>query len=176
VGLLFSLLPTSQRDDIVCYSIDNAVIRKGFQELLQYCEDQNILFYVTSGGIDFFVYPLLAPFHIDESHIYCNRSNFSGKHIEIEWPHRCDEVCDNDCGMCKTKVIRSFPAEDYYRILIGDSVTDFEGAKLADLVFARSHLLEKCKEWNIPYIPYEDFFDVIGALRQNSIMNREVRQ
>ncbi len=42
--------------------------------------------------------------------------------------------------------------------MIGDSVTDFEGAKLADIVFARAHLVQLCKELNLNYYPFENFF------------------
>jgi 2-hydroxy-3-keto-5-methylthiopentenyl-1-phosphate phosphatase len=166
VGAMFALLPTSRKEEIVRYSIHNATIRPGFQDLLDYCRQNKIDFFVTSGGIDFFVYPLLAPFRIDENHIYCNASDFSGDRIRIVWPHPCDEHCHNDCGMCKTAIIRSYPAEQYERILIGDSVTDFEGAKLVDTVFARSHLIDLCKELNLHYYPFETFHDVIRQLKE----------
>ncbi|GAB2691978.1 2-hydroxy-3-keto-5-methylthiopentenyl-1-phosphate phosphatase [Paenibacillus thermoaerophilus] len=166
VGRLFALLPTARREEIVRYAIGNARIRAGFAELLNYCRENGIEFYVTSGGIDFFVYPLLAPFGIPEERIYCNGSSFAGETIEITWPHPCDEHCRTDCGMCKTTIMRRFPNDRYRRILIGDSVTDFEGAKLADLVFARSHLAERCREIGMPYVPYETFHEVVDGLRE----------
>jgi 2-hydroxy-3-keto-5-methylthiopentenyl-1-phosphate phosphatase len=169
VGALFALLPTSNQEEIVHFAIENAKIRQGFQELLHYCEHRRIPFYVTSGGIDFFVYPLLQPFSLRPEQIYCNQSDFAGETIRIVWPHPCDEYCDNKCGMCKTRIIRSYDSDQYYRILIGDSITDFEGAKLADLVFARSHLLERCAETGIPYIPYETFYDVIEHLEKEAV-------
>ncbi|NBD26455.1 2-hydroxy-3-keto-5-methylthiopentenyl-1-phosphate phosphatase [Paenibacillus glycinis] len=165
VGELFRLLPTSRKREVVDYAISNARIREGFADMLAYCKDNDIQFYVTSGGIDFFVFPLLAPFGIPEDHIYCNGSDFSGESIEITWPHPCDGECQNDCGMCKTTIIRRFPAERYERILIGDSVTDFEGAKLADVVFARSHLTLKCAELGLPFHEYATFHDVIHQLK-----------
>ncbi|WP_219837707.1 2-hydroxy-3-keto-5-methylthiopentenyl-1-phosphate phosphatase [Paenibacillus sp. R14(2021)] len=165
VGELFRLLPTAKKAEVIDYAISNARIREGFADLLQYCKDNEIPFYVTSGGIDFFVYPILAPFGIPENHIYCNGSDFSGEAIEITWPHSCDSHCSNDCGMCKTTIIRRFPPESCERILIGDSVTDFEGAKLADVVFARSHLIQKCAELGLAFHAYETFYDVIHELK-----------
>jgi 2-hydroxy-3-keto-5-methylthiopentenyl-1-phosphate phosphatase len=165
VGELFNLLPASMQTEVVEYAIGNAKIRDGFQELLDFCKQQGIPFYVTSGGIDFFVYPILSAFNIPQDHIYCNGSDFTGERIEITWPHPCDNHCTNDCGMCKTTIMRRFDAQRYERILIGDSVTDFEGAKLADLVFSRSHLTEKCHELGLPYVPYETFHEVIAHLK-----------
>ncbi|WP_276351531.1 2-hydroxy-3-keto-5-methylthiopentenyl-1-phosphate phosphatase [Cohnella caldifontis] len=164
VGAMFALLPSSLKEEIRGFVLETAGIRPGFGELLEWCESNGVPFYVTSGGIDFFVYPLLEPFGIPADHIYCNGSDFSGERIRITWPHACDEECGNDCGMCKTTVIRRFPRDEYYRILIGDSITDFAGAKLVDLVFSRSHLTEKCKELGLPHIPFETFHDIVRDL------------
>ncbi len=166
VGTMFSLLPTSRRAEIEHYSIHNITIRDGFAELLAFCKEQQIEFFVTSGGIDFFVYPTMAPFAIERDHIYCNHSDFSGDTIRVTWPHPCDEHCQNDCGMCKTTVMRRFPPEEYTRIVIGDSITDVEAAKIGDLVFARSHLIESCKQLGIAYHPYESFHEVASTLKE----------
>ena len=135
VGAMFALIPSARRPELESFLLQSAVIRPGFSELLAWCRKHEVPFYVTSGGIDFFVYPLLEPFNIPHDHIYCNGSDFSGEYIKITWPHPCDEQCDTDCGMCKATIMRQFPQDRYYRMLIGDSVTDFAGAKLADLVF-----------------------------------------
>jgi len=165
VGRLFELLPSSMKDEITQFVFGTAGIRPGFPELLEFCRESGIEFLVTSGGIDFFVYPLLAPYPIPRERIFCNASDFSGERIRIVWPHPCDDACTNDCGMCKTTVIRRYPRDDYFRILIGDSVTDFAGAQLVDLVFARSHLIRKCEELGLPYVPYETFHDVVRHLQ-----------
>ncbi|WP_188887750.1 2-hydroxy-3-keto-5-methylthiopentenyl-1-phosphate phosphatase [Paenibacillus radicis (ex Gao et al. 2016)] len=165
VGQMFRLLPSLMQKEVVEFGITNAKIREGFADLLAYCKEADIEFYVTSGGIEFFVYPILEPFGIPQDHIYCNGSDFSGEQIEITWPHPCDGHCTNDCGMCKTTIMRRFPANEYERILIGDSVTDFEGAKLADTVFSRSILTEKCRELGLPHFEFQDFHDIIKQLK-----------
>ncbi|MGW9124681.1 2-hydroxy-3-keto-5-methylthiopentenyl-1-phosphate phosphatase [Paenibacillus chitinolyticus] len=164
VGEMFRLLPSSRQQEVIQFAISNAVIRDGFSDFVAYCKQNGIKLLVTSGGIDFFVYPLLESFDIPREHIYCNGSSFEGETIEILWPHACDEHCGADCGMCKTSIIRSYPADDYERILIGDSVTDFQGAKLVENVYARSHLIELCEELKLPYVPFETFHDIIRDL------------
>lgn len=164
VTRMFALFPSGMKDDIARFVLDTAGIRPGFAELLQWCKRRDVPFYVTSGGIDFFLRPLLAPFDIDDSHIYCNGVDVGGERIRIVWPHPCDEHCSNDCGMCKARIIRKFPADSHFRLLIGDSTTDFEGAKLADFVFARSRLADLCRELALPFGEYETFHDVIRTL------------
>jgi 2-hydroxy-3-keto-5-methylthiopentenyl-1-phosphate phosphatase len=164
IGSMFALLPSTQKDEVIRFALDNMQIRSGFNELLHYCQENDIEFLVTSGGIDFFVYPTLSPFGIKAERIYCNESDFSGQQIAILWPHPCDDACDQGCGMCKTTLIRSYSPEQYTRIMIGDSITDFAGAKLADYVFARSHLAAQCKKLQMPFYAYENFFEVIDQL------------
>lgn len=74
---------------------------------------------------------------MDEEQIYCNGSSFAGETIEILWPHSCDSQCGNDCGSCKPAILRSFDSASYRKIVIGDSITDLQVAKMADKVFAR---------------------------------------
>jgi 2-hydroxy-3-keto-5-methylthiopentenyl-1-phosphate phosphatase len=167
VGDLFSRLPVHKRSEITDYAVRQARIRAGFREFLELCEEGGIDFYVTSGGIDFFVHPILAPLPIKRDHIFCNGSDFSGEYIRITWPHSCDDRCANGgCGMCKTRIMRRFPPERHYRIVIGDSVTDLEAAKLADLVFARSHLADHCAKTGMHFVPYETFYEIADYLRK----------
>lgn len=164
VGRMFAFLPTSRREEIVRFAVENVEIRPGFGQFVDYCRNNGIRLLVTSGGIDFFVYPVLSRFAIPETDIYCNGSDFRGETIRILWPHPCDEHCRLDCGMCKTTIVRSYPAERYVRIVIGDSITDLAAAKLADLVIARDFLAQKCAELGIPHHPFETFFDCMDIL------------
>ncbi|GAA0135483.1 2-hydroxy-3-keto-5-methylthiopentenyl-1-phosphate phosphatase [Paenibacillus sp. YSY-4.3] len=166
VGRMFALLPSSMKREVTDFVLGQAGIREGFADFLNYLRERGIPFYVTSGGIDFFVLPLLAPFDIPIEHIYCNSADFSSEGITITWPNPCDEHCGNDCGMCKTTVMRRFPASQYERILIGDSLTDFEGAKLADRVYSRARLTEKCQELGVNHTPFETFHGIRQDLIQ----------
>jgi len=170
VGAMFKLLPTSRKAEIVDFAIRNATIRDGFEAFVRYCAASDIKLLVTSGGIDFFIYPLLAPFGIPEANIYCNASSFEGDTIDILWPHPCDDECDVDCGMCKTTIIRRYPKAGYKRILIGDSVTDFAGAKLVDEVFARSTLIDLCQDLKLNYKPFQTFHDIIDQLEAQPVL------
>jgi 2-hydroxy-3-keto-5-methylthiopentenyl-1-phosphate phosphatase len=166
VGRMFSLLPASYREEIATYAIKQAKIRPGFDQFIQYCKDNNNRLLITSGGIDFFVYPILSRYPIPKHDIYCNASDFSGKQIRILWPFSCDTQCSNDCGMCKPSILRSISTNDSMNIVIGDSITDLAIAKRAELVIARGFLLQKCKEQSLPYKEFNSFFDVMNILNQ----------
>lgn len=164
VGKMFSLLPVSLKEEIIEFAVENARIRPGFQDFLDFAKEEGIPVYIVSGGIDFFLDPIIKQFG-PITGIYCNGSDFSREMITIEWPNSCDHHCANDCGCCKPSIMRKLEQGDTYKIVIGDSVTDLEAAKQADFVLARDYLKVKCEEWEIPHTEFETFYDCIEALK-----------
>ncbi len=169
VGRMFALLPSERKEDISEYIINHAKIRDGFKEFVTFTKEEGIPLYIVSGGIDFFVEPLLQGL-VEEGNIYCNGSDFSGGKINILWPYSCDEKCDNDCGCCKPSIIRKLADSNSHKIVIGDSITDLEAAKLADQVIARNFLIKKCEEHAIVYSPFETFYDVMEILKKREVI------
>jgi 2-hydroxy-3-keto-5-methylthiopentenyl-1-phosphate phosphatase len=165
VSRMFSLLPSSLKQAIVRFITNKAAIRPGFQDFVKFAQEQNIEFYIISGGMDFFVYPLLGGL-VPENDVYCNATDFSGEYIHVNWIHPCDEHCDNACGLCKPSLLRKIGRKDCIKIVIGDSITDLQAAKLADKVFARDFLITKCEELGIPYTPFTTFYDVQKVLKE----------
>lgn len=169
VSAMFELLSTHQKDEIIQYLLHTAVIREGFAEFVQFAHTHAIPFYVVSGGVDFFIEPMLekyGPF----TGVYYNHADFSGSQIKLSYPHTCDEECEKfkvqGCGCCKPSVMRKVSQESQFKIVIGDSISDFEAAKQADLVLARDHLLNRCEELQIPFKPFETFYDCIDAVKE----------
>ncbi|TYR79805.1 2-hydroxy-3-keto-5-methylthiopentenyl-1-phosphate phosphatase [Priestia megaterium] len=165
VGRMFSLLSTDLKEEIVSYILQTSKIRDGFDEFITYAKERGIPLYIVSGGIDFFVKPLLDG-RIDEQFLYCNESDFSGASITITWPHSCDDQCRNACGCCKPSIIRQLATHQDFKIVIGDSITDLQAAKMADVIIARDFLIEKCEELELPYRPFATFHDVIEHIEQ----------
>ncbi|MGI2328346.1 2-hydroxy-3-keto-5-methylthiopentenyl-1-phosphate phosphatase [Planococcus sp. YIM B11945] len=164
IAKMFSLLPASAKDDITSFVMSQAQIREGFADFVAYTKKHDIPLYIVSGGIDFFVRPILEPFG-PFAGIYCNEADFSGDAIQIHYPHGCDATCTSQgCGCCKPSVIRTLQAEGATSIVIGDSISDLEAAKYGDLVIARDFLVEKCQELKIPYEPFETFHDVTAII------------
>ncbi|WP_223700577.1 2-hydroxy-3-keto-5-methylthiopentenyl-1-phosphate phosphatase [Sutcliffiella deserti] len=165
VGRMFTLLPSKQKEEITSYILEHAEFREGFTEFVEYTKLHQIPLYVVSGGIAFFVKPLLKGI-VSEDVVFCNESDFTADTIKILWPYACDENCQNDCGCCKPSIIRKLVNDTSYKIVIGDSITDLQAAKLADQVIARDFLIEKCNEESIFYESFENFFDVIEILKK----------
>lgn len=165
VGKMFSLLPSHYKYAIIEYILSTAEIREGFERFVHYVKSENLPFYIVSGGMDFFVKPLVKHL-VNEEVIFCNEADFSRDFIKIHWPYSCDEYCQNDCGCCKPSIIRKITTEEDFVVVIGDSITDLKAAQCADFVFARDLLLKKCQEYEIPHQPFNTFDDIIQHLNQ----------
>jgi 2-hydroxy-3-keto-5-methylthiopentenyl-1-phosphate phosphatase len=165
VGRMFAMIPSDQIQEMVEYARRIVQIRPGFAEFMDYVRRSSLEFYVTSGGMDFFVYPILAPW-VPKEQIYCNRVDSTGPFIRIQWPHDCDAQCSGGCGCCKPSIMRQTRRPGCKQIVIGDSVTDAKAAKEADLVIARGYLVDICEQEHIPYRVFRDFYDVRNILEE----------
>ncbi|MBB3906408.1 2-hydroxy-3-keto-5-methylthiopentenyl-1-phosphate phosphatase [Anoxybacteroides rupiense] len=168
VGAMFSLLPSRLKEEITNFILGTAQIRDGFREFVSFTKERGIPLYVVSGGIDFFVYPLLEGL-IGKDAIFCNGSDFSGETIRITWPYACDDHCRNGCGCCKPSLLRKLATPEATKIVIGDSVTDLAVAQLADHVIARDFLLQKCAELDLAHTPFTTFYDVMESLKRMEV-------
>jgi len=166
VAEVFAQIPSAQERAIVAYALSTARIRDGFQPFLELCRREGIPVYVASGGIDFFVRPVLAPYRPWLAGLYDIRSDRSGPFIRLAHTHACPT-----CGLCKVKVMAEHPG--VFSILIGDSVTDLHGATEAGLVFARDRLRGYLDEAGCAYEPFESFFDVMRTLESKYLGVRE---
>src|SRR5689334_7161640 len=50
VGRLFSLIPTKWKEEITAFAIENAKIRPGFKEFVDFARSEGIPLYIVSGG------------------------------------------------------------------------------------------------------------------------------
>ena len=130
-------------------------LRPGFPEFLDEMDRRGIPVVVISGGMRQFVELRLAPY----------LSRFAGLHaVELETDgevmHLNSPYDNGDELLAKTEVMKLY---DYdYAIGIGDSFTDRNMAKAVDTVFARDILAKFLTKAGIPFLPYEDFHQVIA--------------
>ncbi|WP_088071829.1 2-hydroxy-3-keto-5-methylthiopentenyl-1-phosphate phosphatase [Gottfriedia luciferensis] len=169
VEKMFSTIPSTKKQEMTDYVISRTLIRDGFNDFIQFVNNQQVELKVVSGGLDFFVHPILKDY-LPTSAILCNRTDFTNQNVKIHWDYSCDENCQNDCGMCKPTVMRKFSNSDDFIIVIGDSITDLQIAKEADLIFARDFLKDKCEELSLPYIPFQNFNDIRSSLEKEVLV------
>ena len=171
VRQLFEKIPGRYRPDIERFVEQTVEFRPGFQGFVRQCRLQNIPLVVVSGGIDFFVEPVLRrlpPQDFAHLQLFCNQAVFHPDRIEVLNPHQNRDctAClpmPAGCGCCKVGVMAAWPPTQYERIAIGDSVTDIAMAQAADRVFARERLIDYCEHHGIACERFNTFEDIANA-------------
>lgn len=157
VAAVFAKIPSAKRDEIIAHVRRIVNFRRGFAGFLDFCAASGIDFTVCSGGIDFFVEPVMAPYQERIKRLYLIPADLSGPNIRLRHTMTC-----GSCGLCKAMAMDEHPG--VFKILIGDSLTDVHGAEKADLVFARAKLKKILTERKRPFEPYESFDEIRETL------------
>jgi 2-hydroxy-3-keto-5-methylthiopentenyl-1-phosphate phosphatase len=164
---MFKLLPSSKKDDILNWVLENIEIREGFNEFLDFLNENNIPFVVLSGGIDFYIEPLLEPYKNKILKIYSNKAHFDKDFIEVGFIYKCDNICKRHCGVCKPYIMeRDF--KNYYRYFAGDGITDIYAVEFSNEIFATSSLKNYLKKNNIKFYKFENFYDIMEVLNKEA--------
>jgi 2-hydroxy-3-keto-5-methylthiopentenyl-1-phosphate phosphatase len=80
----------------------------------------------------------------------------------VEFPHQ-RESCSH-CACCKCAQLLTSSADEDTLVYVGDGYSDVCPVRMADVVFARDHLLTFCSTNGIPHHPFHDFTEVQAIL------------
>lgn len=94
VGWMFGFLLSRLKEEIIRYVLEDVKIREGFWEFVVFVKEYEFLFYIVSGGMDFFVYFLFEGI-VEKDYIYCNYVLFDSDYIYIDWFYFCKGICRN---------------------------------------------------------------------------------
>ncbi|MBR8827451.1 MAG: HAD-IB family phosphatase [Gomphosphaeria aponina SAG 52.96 = DSM 107014] len=160
VRQMLESIPAKLYPEIMAYS-DDKPIRPGLKELMDYLQSQQIPFVVISGGLKDMVERVLNREGLREkvTSISAVEIDTSGAYLKVSSQFEADTEL-----VAKVLVMAKYPATE--KIAIGDSITDVNMAMKADLVFARDRLQEDLTTANKPYLPWENFFDILENLQQ----------
>jgi 2-hydroxy-3-keto-5-methylthiopentenyl-1-phosphate phosphatase len=160
---IFSETP-SEKFPLIEKYIKEVHLRNGFPELLAYLKSQSIPAIVISGGVTQLIDIMLDPFCDLLAGIYSVYLDLSGDYMRL-----VSEYDDGDELMAKTAVMERYYYEN--AVCIGDGVTDLKMARRSSLVFARDDLSTICEKEHLPYTSWNDFYDVMEALKKEGITN-----
>jgi len=152
-------IPVSDLPRVDAY-IETMTIRPGFDDFIRYLKEINVPLIVLSGGLHYTVKGKLAPYREFIHAIYSAELDTSGEYLTVVSP--CMEPRSY---LDKSTVLERLEAEVF--IGIGDGCTDLSIADKCHHMFARDKLLEYLRENNLPYIGWNDFYDVIAHMKEH---------
>ena len=170
---LYALMPSALKEDIIRFVIEEVALREGFADFMAWRKQADIPFWVVSGGLDAFITPVMDPFEGDYT-LFANTAHFEEASIVVGMPYAPKDcsVCGT-CACCKVEILNQWEDASTFKIAIGDSVTDFGMARVADWVFARDALAEELRQEGRTFTPFETFHDIqesLDKLRQDAFI------
>jgi 2-hydroxy-3-keto-5-methylthiopentenyl-1-phosphate phosphatase len=125
-------------------------IRAGFVEFLDFLQVEQIPLVVISGGLQGMVAAVLAPYLDKITAIHAIEVNTTTSYLQVFSRYEGGTEL-----VAKAEIMATYNFEE--SIAIGDSITDWQMALAASLVFARPSLTQYLDEQNKPYLPWSDF-------------------
>lgn len=144
----------------------------GFPAFARRARELGVPVAVVSDGFDLAICAVLAaafrgdPETLASIPVHCNRLVHDGNRLEAAFAG--DGDCGHGCANCKPAVIRRLLREDERAVFVGDGLSDRFAAVVSHLTFAKSKLLDHCRERGIPHEPYAGFDDVRAWLERNA--------
>ena len=151
-------IPSARYSEIIEFTRSQP-IRAGFSEFLDFLAVEQIPFVVISGGLRGMVEVVLRPFQHRVSAIHAMDVDTRDRYLKVYSHYEAGTEL-----VAKAKIMQEYGATE--TIAIGDSITDLNLARAAQIVFARSPLSKYLDEERKPYIPWNDFFEVRDHLKQ----------
>ena len=147
------------------YVKQKAAFREGFLELVRYCLANDIQMAIASNGLNFYIRALLDRHGLTRSMpVYAVESRGAPGDVDYAYPY-ATEACWK-WGNCKCKVLQEYRDKGCRVLFAGDGTSDACAAGRADFVYARSKLLEHCREMGIPHQAFEEFTVVLDDIRR----------
>ncbi|MCI4363711.1 MAG: HAD-IB family phosphatase [Thermoplasmata archaeon] len=160
-----ALLPVDRLEEMANWAVQNSPLRAGARELLALLARHRVPTAVLSGGLDFYIHPILLHAGIDLP-VYSDALEVvpGGGAAQLLHPHG-HPTC-RLCGICKAQTIRGLATEEQRTVFAGDGSTDRYAAEVADIVFARRRLRQYCETAGVPFLPFEEFGPVTAQLER----------
>lgn len=141
---------------------------KEFVRTVALCFDKNIPVFICSAGCDYYINILIG--EIIKNYritLVTNNGKYDGKQgLLISKPAKTSPYYDEAVGISKASIVRKLQSEGFKVIYAGDGPPDIEAARLADYVFAKKILLEKCREEGIKTLPFRSFADISKFIKE----------
>ena len=154
----FQLVPDLS-EELISSFIKTIAIDDSFKNFYETISKKEIDFCIVSDGIDYFINNILKQNGLHDISIISNRGYFRGEFFELEFPNDYSG-CLNNAGTCKCKVVSDLKQEYKKVVYIGDGVSDYCVANKVDILYAKSRLLDYCKDKGIECISYNSFADI----------------
>jgi len=150
--------------------IDAVAVDTHFAAFCKFARKKRLPLYILSDGFDYVIRRVLkgagmARQFRSGKNLFASALRVEGRRLAPSFPHS-PEPCAHGCATCKAALIRRLREGRQPVIFVGDGMSDRFAVELADVVFAKRHLLAHCRDNGIACHPFETFGDVHATLEK----------
>ncbi len=163
---VFGIMKASQKTMTDLVLTDPRVqIRRGFKEMLEYCERKGYKIVIVSNGLCFYIEAILKKLGLEKIkglEIYAAKNDFFKGGVKVAYIGPDGREVEAGFKEAYTKMLKQ---QGYNVIYIGNGDSDIYPSRMADRVFATEQLLKRCRAEKLPCTLFNDFFEVIEGLQ-----------
>jgi 2-hydroxy-3-keto-5-methylthiopentenyl-1-phosphate phosphatase len=156
VRQMLESIPSASYSEIIEFTRSQP-IRAGFVEFLDFLKTEHIPIVIVSGGLQGMVESVLAPYLDRIEAIHAIDLDTSGDYLQVKSRYEGGTEM-----VAKAEIMAQYGAEE--SIAIGDSITDWNMALAASIVFARPPLTDYLDEQQKSYLAWDNFLDIRDAI------------
>jgi 2-hydroxy-3-keto-5-methylthiopentenyl-1-phosphate phosphatase len=142
---------------------NEARLRPGLPELVEYCRSSDIAMTVVSNGLDFYIQTLLGHNGFGHIKIAAARTLFTPHGLDARYYSPGGQELLNEFKACYT---REFKAQGYRVFYAGNGPSDIPASRLAEHTFAIESLLDYYRREKLPHTPFADLNDIVAGLKK----------
>ncbi len=135
------------------------------EEVSGYIEKRGGEFMILSAGFDYYIEDALEKRNCQHLKLITNKGTFRDGTFIME-PDETGEFYSPVYGIDKEKVAKYFRKQCKKMYFAGDSEPDYLAALQADVIFAKNELAKLLRRDDHPFIPYENFGDILQKLKE----------
>lgn len=141
---------------------------KDFPKTAELCRLKNIPLYICSAGCEYYINLIIGEqIRTEKIKLVTNHGEYSQQNgLRMIPPAKNSPFYDEQVGISKAAVVQKLKDEGYFVVFAGDGPPDVAPAALADVVFAKKILAERCREQGIPYLKFDNFEDIYRYLTE----------
>jgi 2-hydroxy-3-keto-5-methylthiopentenyl-1-phosphate phosphatase len=144
---------------------DEARLRPGLHELVEYCQAHDIAMTVVSNGLDFYIHTLLGYNGFGQIKIAAARTVFTPRGLDARYFDPDGRELSDEFKAFYTK---QFIEQGYRVLYAGNGPSDIPASLLAEHTFATEALLEYYRREKLPHTPFTDLNDIVAGLKKLS--------
>lgn len=150
------------KEDLIQSARKEATIRTGFPQFVTYVRENNVPMVIVSYGLDFYIQALLKDQNADGFPFHAAQTQYHPQGWKL---HYTDPQGKPLKGDMKEQHTLNFIRQGYRVIYIGNGDSDINPLRHAFLGFGTGKLPHFCQRNNLTCTPFNDFFEVMEALR-----------